>query len=419
MKTMVLLLLVILINHGCQEPDKGTGKQAGARQLAEEAYHQIEANVFSSEKLRLATKKLEVAHKIDPEEPFIYLSNSLLILVQGYTSGNWYKADRFVSGTLERALKLAKHALAINPDLAQTHTHLARIYIVLKEFDNARTHLETAKQLDSDSFYYWYFEGVFAEMQQDRQRAYQFFDESEKRIKHKHQTRLIANHRLNLAEIAGDIKTEETLLLDIIKAKPSSPHVYGNYGVFLNNNDRFEEAIVQYKKAIELGTYPLAVKGLGKAYNNVGLNYQNGRGIEQNYQKAMEFYRKGADLGYHYAIGNVGYMYNKGFGVEQDYSEAKRWYLKAARLGNIFSQLQLGYLYKDGLGGEKEIEQAKRWYRMAADHGDPKGQYRLGAIYDVERQYDEALKWYRMAADQGFERAIDRIKLLKRYGINQ
>ena len=77
----------------------------------------------------------------------------------------------------------------------------------------------------------------------------------------------------------------------------------------------------------------------------------------------MEFYRKGADLGYHYAIGNVGYMYNKGFGVEQDYSEAKRWYLKAARLGNIFSQLQLGYLYKDGLGGEKDIEQAKRWYR--------------------------------------------------------
>ena len=45
MKTMVLLLLVILINYGCQEPDKGTGKQAGARQLAEEAYHQIEANV--------------------------------------------------------------------------------------------------------------------------------------------------------------------------------------------------------------------------------------------------------------------------------------------------------------------------------------------------------------------------------------
>lgn len=33
------------------------------------------------------------------------------------------------------------------------------------------------------------------------------------------------------------------------------------------------------------------------AMNNLGICYENGQGVEQNYQKAVEFYQKAADLG--------------------------------------------------------------------------------------------------------------------------
>lgn len=31
---------------------------------------------------------------------------------------------------------------------------------------------------------------------------------------------------------------------------------------------------------------------------NLGLMYENGKGVEQNYQKAIELYQKGANLGH-------------------------------------------------------------------------------------------------------------------------
>ena len=137
----------------------------------------------------------------------------------------------------------------------------------------------------------------------------------------------------------------------------------------------------QFKKAIELESYPAAIKGLSKAYNKLGLKFQNGDGIPQNYEKAMSYYLKGAELNYHYSIANVGYLYEKGLGVKLD------------------------------------NEEAKKWYRLAAENGNARGQYNLGALYDNERNYSEALKWYRLAASQSYENAIKRIKVLKHSGI--
>ena len=51
-----------------------------------------------------------------------------------------------------------------------------------------------------------------------------------------------------------------------------------------------------------------------------------GIGVEQDYGKELEYFRKAADLGDAGALGYIGIMYVKGLGVEQDYGKALEYY---------------------------------------------------------------------------------------------
>jgi len=44
---------------------------------------------------------------------------------------------------------------------------------------------------------------------------------------------------------------------------------------------------------------------------NLGLMYENGFDVEQNYSKAIEFYKRSAALGNHYALLNYEYLINQ------------------------------------------------------------------------------------------------------------
>ncbi|MBR4182103.1 MAG: sel1 repeat family protein, partial [Candidatus Methanomethylophilaceae archaeon] len=58
-----------------------------------------------------------------------------------------------------------------------------------------------------------------------------------------------------------------------------------------------------------------------------------GRGVEQSYDEALKWYRKGAENGNSYAQTNLGHLYSQGLGVEKSDEEAFGWYLKAAEQG--------------------------------------------------------------------------------------
>ena len=61
--------------------------------------------------------------------------------------------------------------------------------------------------------------------------------------------------------------------------------------------------------------------------------YYLGDGVDVNYKKAIEWYKKAAEQGYADAQYNLGIMYENGHGVDQDDSMAMRWYAKAAAQG--------------------------------------------------------------------------------------
>ena len=64
---------------------------------------------------------------------------------------------------------------------------------------------------------------------------------------------------------------------------------------------------------------------------------------QKDYQEAMKWYQKPADLGDAVAMNTTGYMYQYGLGVQKDYQEAMKWYQKSSDLGNNYGILNLKY----------------------------------------------------------------------------
>ena len=78
---------------------------------------------------------------------------------------------------------------------------------------------------------------------------------------------------------------------------------------------------------------PLAEQGDADAQFNLGVMYDNGRGVTQDYAEAVKWYRRAAQQDLGEAQTNLGVMYQNGRGVTQDYVQAHMWYnLAVSRL---------------------------------------------------------------------------------------
>ena len=91
--------------------------------------------------------------------------------------------------------------------------------------------------------------------------------------------------------------------------------------------------------------------------------------MAKDYAKAREWYEKAADKGDAKAMNNLGLLYDNGQGVAQDYAKAasgtKRPPTRAAK-----AMTDLGLLYNNGTGVARDYAKAREWYKRAADKGD-------------------------------------------------
>jgi TPR repeat protein len=67
---------------------------------------------------------------------------------------------------------------------------------------------------------------------------------------------------------------------------------------------------------------------------------------------------------------SLGVMYEFGIGVIQDYAEAVRWYHLAAEQGLAFAQGNLGIMYYNGKGVPQDYVMAHMWANLAAAQGN-------------------------------------------------
>ena len=95
-----------------------------------------------------------------------------------------------------------------------------------------------------------------------------------------------------------------------------------------------------------------------------------GRGVEQDYQQAINWYQQAALAGHHIAKYNLGNCYYNGNGVEQDYQQAINWYQQAAEQNIEGAMNKLGECYQYGYGVEQDYQQAINWYQKAAEKGN-------------------------------------------------
>ena len=165
---------------------------------------------------------------------------------------------------------------------------------------------------------------------------------------------------------------------------------------------------------------PLAEQGYAPAQTNLGVMYQNGRGVSQDYRQAVEWYRKAAEQGYAQAQTNLGFMYEKGRGVAQGDRQALEWYRKAAEQGYARAQTNLGFMYENGRRVAQDDRQAVEWYRKAAEQGYARAQTDLGVMYrdgrGVSQDDRQAVEWYRKAAEQGYAIAQNNLGFMYRAG---
>lgn len=155
---------------------------------------------------------------------------------------------------------------------------------------------------------------------------------------------------------------------------------------------------------------PCAALALGFIYDTV----------EDNYPKARESYalaaKQGDDIGYF----NLGLIYEQGKGIPVDYAQARELYQKSSELGHKQSMTQLGGLYVEGLGGPSDQQQAAVLYKKAAALGDSEAANRLGALSEagngISLDYHQAAQYYKKAAKEGNDDAKLALARLYQYG---
>ena len=127
------------------------------------------------------------------------------------------------------------------------------------------------------------------------------------------------------------------------------------------NRKEYTKAVEYYRKAADMG--------YAMAYYDLGYCYANGLGVERDVVEAFKLYRIAAELGSEYAQYAVGFCYANADGVECDYAEAVKWYRRAAEQGLAIAEYALGYSYTNGRGVVKDDVAAKEWFRKSARNG--------------------------------------------------
>ncbi|HFB2761683.1 TPA: tetratricopeptide repeat protein [Neisseria gonorrhoeae] len=108
------------------------------------------------------------------------------------------------------------------------------------------------------------------------------------------------------------------------------------------------------------------VKWLAAALIALGLNQAVWAGDVSGFRENLQ----AAEQGNAAAQFNLGVMYENGQGVRQDYVQAVQWYRKASEQGDAQAQYNLGLMYYDGRGVRQDLALAQEWLGKACQNGD-------------------------------------------------
>ena len=131
----------------------------------------------------------------------------------------------------------------------------------------------------------------------------------------------------------------------------------------------------------------------------------------EEYEKAMLWARKAAQMEQSMAFLALGRIYDEGLGVNVDHKEGLRWFEKAADKGDANAQNVVGNIYLNADYIDHNPSKAFKYYQMAAAQGHLDGMANLGYCYQegigTDMNIMSAEEWLRKAAEGGLQDAMD------------
>ena len=115
-----------------------------------------------------------------------------------------------------------------------------------------------------------------------------------------------------------------------------------------------------------------AERGQAAAEDRLGMLYQRGEGVAQDYAQARLWYERASTRGYGEATNHLGSLYDHGLGVVEDNARAAQLYEKAAEQGSARAMLNLGVLLsQDQVGIALDRVEAYKWLHLARFNSRP------------------------------------------------
>ncbi len=176
-----------------------------------------------------------------------------------------------------------------------------------------------------------------------------------------------------------------------------------------DSREEFEDAISE----VEGATDPNSKEGKTTLMNNIASTYFVGiEGVtDQDFTEALRWFEMSAAFNDAHALVMIGSMYYHGQGVQKNYRKAMEYYKKAiVTSAHQDALLNLGLAYLDGEGVPKNESHAFSLMLRSARQGKGAARFNMAHFYaagiGVERNQEEALRWLRLSVASGYEEAI-------------
>jgi TPR repeat protein len=145
--------------------------------------------------------------------------------------------------------------------------------------------------------------------------------------------------------------------------------------------------------------------GVTDAYYRVGVFYEEGRGVDQDYIMAAKMYQKAIEE-HEDAYYRLGQLYQYGNGVDLDYLKSYQFYKKASDMGHVEAHKILNIILKSRImsnidteknlldPSSQEYQDSLLMCKCVAEHGDTEVQFHVGSSQMVYKSISSRIQRY-------------------------
>lgn len=119
------------------------------------------------------------------------------------------------------------------------------------------------------------------------------------------------------------------------------------------------------------------------------------------------------------AAGYIGRMFLRGEGMEQSYEKALTWFRRGVANGDALCQYKMGLMHIEGLGVKKDPLLAADYFKEAANQNFASAQVNMGQLFLDQGDIHTATRFFELAARNGHIEAFYHLAEINNYGIGQ